>query len=130
MADEQKDRRRPSATERRAAQRTRRPGENPFQTRTAAQRRAERSVITRGGAVTSVDGAAPVVSDRASAAQANTQHLEAERIAYLLEHPTKPVTEAELRAEYGYVLADVRNMFVLAGALVVVLLGLALLLPR
>jgi len=130
VTDEQKDRRRPSATERRAQQRTRRTSDNPFQTRTAAQRRAERSVITRGGAVTSVEGSAPAAIERAAAAKTNTQYLEAERIAYLLEHPTKQVTEAELRADYGYVLADVRNMFMLAGALVVVLLGLALLLPR
>lgn len=130
MAEEKSPGRRPTATERRSSQRSRRPGENPFQTRTAAQRRAERSVVTRGGTVTNAAPLQPRDSAQKPAAAADSTHLTGEQIAYLLEHPTKQVTEAELKAEYGYVLADVRNMFVLAGGLVVVLLGLALLLPR
>jgi hypothetical protein len=42
-----------------------------------------------------------------------------------LKHPTKFVTEAELREEYGYVLRDVRDMFLLAGGLMVLLVVLA-----
>lgn len=38
-----------------------------------------------------------------------------------LANPTRFVTEAELRAEYGYVIKDLRIMGALAGALIVVL---------
>lgn len=43
----------------------------------------------------------------------------------LLEHPTKTVTEAELHADYGYVLSDLRNMGVLAAVLFIFLIVLA-----
>ena len=43
----------------------------------------------------------------------------------LLTKPTKFVSEEELRSEYGYVVADIRNMFLLAGALMVLLVILA-----
>ncbi len=49
-----------------------------------------------------------------------------ERVKYLLEHPTRIVTEPELRAEYGHVLFDLRNM----GLLAVVLIGLLVILSR
>jgi hypothetical protein len=39
------------------------------------------------------------------------------------------VSEAELRQQYGYVLRDIRSMFVLAGVLIVLMLALMLLLP-
>jgi len=43
----------------------------------------------------------------------------------LLARPTKFVSEEELKEEYGYVVADVRNMFILAAALFVLLVVLA-----
>ena len=46
-------------------------------------------------------------------------------VANMLLHPTQIVTEAQLREEYGYVLADLRSMFLLAAGLLVVLVALA-----
>lgn len=48
-------------------------------------------------------------------------------IARLLANPTKEVTEADLRKQYSYVLADLRNMGILAAILFGVLIGLGLL---
>ncbi len=42
-----------------------------------------------------------------------------------LDHPTRIVTEAELRQEYGYVLQDLRSMGILAAVLVVLLVLIA-----
>lgn len=42
-----------------------------------------------------------------------------------LDHPTRIVTEAELRQEYGYVLQDLRSMGILAAVLAVVLVLIA-----
>jgi hypothetical protein len=49
-------------------------------------------------------------------------------VANMLLHPTKFVSEAELHQEYGYVIADLRSMFLLAAALLVVLVALAFIL--
>ncbi|MGQ9908786.1 MAG: hypothetical protein ACUVS2_08125 [Candidatus Flexifilum sp.] len=123
--------RRQSASERRAARRTGRPTVNPYATRTAAQRRAERAVISRSGQVSTLTSAAPAPRPQpAERDRAKQAQLDAERVAYLLEHPTKTVTPEELKAEYGYVIADLRNMFLLAGALVILLVALAVVLPR
>lgn len=56
--------------------------------------------------------------------------LTSEDISELLANPTKTVTEAELRAQYGFVLRDLRNMGMLAGASFVFLIVLAVLLPH
>jgi hypothetical protein len=42
-----------------------------------------------------------------------------------LAHPTKFPTEEELHATYGFVLRDLRNMFILAAVLLVVLIIMA-----
>lgn len=42
-----------------------------------------------------------------------------------LAHPTKYVSEEQLQEEYGYVVMDIRNMGILAGGLMVVLVLLA-----
>jgi len=49
-------------------------------------------------------------------------------VADLLMNPTKDVTEEELHQDYAYVLQDLRNMGVLAAALLVLLVVLAQLL--
>lgn len=123
--------RRQSASERRAARRTGRPSVNPYMTRTAAQRRAERAVISRSGQVSTLNppGSAPRTQP-GEVNRAREAQLDAERIARLLENPTKTVTPEALRAEYGHVIADLRSMFLLAGGLVVVLVVLAIVLPR
>lgn len=102
-------------------------------TRTAAQRRAERSVVSRSGQVAPLPSSGDVYRTRAEHTETNrakAAHLDAERIANLLENPTKIVTTEQLRAEYGYVVADIRSMFLLAGGLVIVLIVLAFVLPR
>lgn len=46
-------------------------------------------------------------------------------IAEMLAHPTRQVSEEELHEQYGYVIADLRNMGVLAAVLFVVLIVIA-----
>jgi hypothetical protein len=53
-----------------------------------------------------------------------------EIVADILAHPTKVVTEDELRSQYGFVIADLRNMGLLALGLMVALVVLAQILPR
>jgi hypothetical protein len=48
-----------------------------------------------------------------------------DKVKYLLENPTKTVTEAELRKEYFHVLIDLRNMGLLAAVLIGILVLLA-----
>lgn len=100
----------------RRAQKAKQASLNPFGTVSAAQRRAERRTTTRssGSTVRSSDSAV----------------LSSEKVAELLENPTKIVTEAELRQQYSYVERDLRNMGVLALGLVVFLVLLATFLPR
>ena len=52
--------------------------------------------------------------------------LDAEYVAELLRNPTKVVTEDDLRADYGFVIRDLRNMGILAAALFVALIIAAL----
>jgi hypothetical protein len=51
--------------------------------------------------------------------------IDSKRIQEMLAHPTKFVTEQELREEYGYVLNDLKSMGALAAVLAVVLVLLA-----
>jgi len=51
-------------------------------------------------------------------------------VAYLLANPTKVVTEEELHAQYGFVLADLGSMGILAAASFAILLVLAFILPK
>lgn len=52
--------------------------------------------------------------------------LEAEYVADVLANPSKIVTEAELRADYGFVIKDLRNMGMLAAGLFVALVIVSL----
>ncbi len=54
--------------------------------------------------------------------------LDAEYVAELLANPTKVVTEDDLRADYGFVIRDLRNMGILAGLLFAALIIVSLLL--
>ena len=47
--------------------------------------------------------------------------LDAEYVAELLANPTKVVTEDDLRADYGFVINDLRNMGILAACLFIAL---------
>lgn len=48
-----------------------------------------------------------------------------DKVKYMLDNPTKIVTEAELRKEYFHVLIDLRNMGLLAAVLIGMLVILA-----
>lgn len=54
--------------------------------------------------------------------------LDAEYVAELLANPTKVVTEVDLRADYGFVIKDLRNMGILAACLFIALIIAALVL--
>lgn len=54
----------------------------------------------------------------------------AETVADLLENPTLTVSEAQLRAEYSYVIADIRSMALLSAGLIAALIVLAQVLPK
>ena len=54
--------------------------------------------------------------------------VDADYVAELLANPTKVVTEDDLRADYGFVIRDLRNMGILAAALFVALICASLIL--
>lgn len=87
-----------------------------FGARSARERRAERSVRSGGG----------------TSARRERRHdgLSQQVVTQLLANPTKVVTEADLHKEYGYVIADLRSMGILAAALIVALVALAQVLPK
>ncbi|GEM_PF-1341294 len=51
-------------------------------------------------------------------------------VAQLLHNPTRLVSESTLRAQYGYVVNDVRSMAILSAGLFALLIALALILPN
>ncbi len=102
---------RQSATERRAKKTS-----NPFMTTSASQRRTQKRLV-EGKAPAATDGSLPA-------------NISQEQVAYLLEHPTREVPTEELQKEYGFVLTDIRNMFLVAGGLILLEIILALVLPR
>jgi hypothetical protein len=51
--------------------------------------------------------------------------LDTEIVKNRLLHPTRMVSEAELREEYGYVIADLRTIAIIAVAMVVLMVVLA-----
>ena len=54
--------------------------------------------------------------------------LDGEYVADLLANPTKVVTEDDLRADYGFVIRDLRNMGILAAGLFIALVIVSLVL--
>jgi len=54
--------------------------------------------------------------------------LDADYVAELLANPTKVVSEDDLRADYGFVIRDLRNMGILAAALFITLVIVSLVL--
>lgn len=93
---------------------------NPFRTVPASQRRAiartrDRQRRPRGSQL--------------AGSRTREAELDAETISDLLANPTIVVTEEQLKAEYGFVAADIRNMFLVAGGLMIALVVLAFVLP-
>ncbi len=98
---------------------------NPYKTTTAAERRVQREGQDERG------GDDEWRQRRQSERRANNERtMPQSLIEQLLHNPTKTVTEAELRTQYSHVITDVRNMAVLAGGLIMVLVVLAFILPR
>lgn len=74
-------------------------------------------------------------SDSASAAQRPSRQRRRKELAYeemtneevieRLANPTKVVSQEELKRDYGYVIADLRSMAILAGVLFVALIVIA-----
>lgn len=94
---------------------------NPYRTVAASQRRAvartrDRDRRARGSQL--------------AGARSREAALDAETISELLDNPTVFVTQDQLKAEYGYVMADLRQMFLLAGGLMIALVVLATVLPH
>lgn len=52
------------------------------------------------------------------------ENMAAAVVADLLAHPTKTVSEDELRTQYSYVMSDLRNMGILAAILFAILIAL------
>ncbi len=105
-----------------AAPSTRKPGDRSrasstqrtFTARSARERRAGRA--PSGGS--------------ARRSHSNNEGLSQEVVSDLLRHPTRTVSEGELRKEYGYVLTDLRSMAIVSAGLVVLLVVLAQVLPK
>lgn len=57
----------------------------------------------------------------------NKDELDQETIRHLLAHPTKQVSEEELRRDYSYVLNDIRSMLILTVFMVTLMIVLGLL---
>lgn len=88
------------------------------------ERRADMGVSTTRRRYTAT--AAEMASTPRPYAKRKREELTIEDIDARLNNPDKFVTEEQLRAEYGYVLRDIRSMFILAGALFATLLVLGL----
>lgn len=88
------------------------------------ERRAEMGVTPTRRRYTAT--AAETASTPRPYAKRKRDELSIEDIDLRLNNPDKFVSEAQLRAEYGYVLRDIRSMFILAGALFATLLVLGL----
>lgn len=65
---------------------------------------------------------APARKRKRRADKVSYEEMTHEEVLHLLDNPTKTVSEAELRAQYGYVLHDLRSMFILTLVLFVVMI--------
>lgn len=92
---------------------------NPYRTSSASTRRTVREAH---------EGS--VRAERRERRASKENELTQEKIRELLHNPTRFVSEAELRETYKHVIVDLRNMAVLSAGLLVVLVALALILPR
>ncbi len=113
----------PKAPERPRVTRTasKKPDKNPYRTRSAAQIRAEREARQKRSITSLTDDPRPTPR--------RINVLDNAKVAYLLNNPTRLVTEDDLRRDYTYVIKDLRSMGLLSAALVAVLVALAYLLP-
>jgi hypothetical protein len=93
-------------------------------TRTTAERREARSE-RRASSSAGGSPRRPAAEPMQFSQRRKKEALTPEEIEDLLHNPTKTVSEEQLRAEYGHVVADVRSMGMLAAVLMVLLVVLA-----
>lgn len=103
------------------------PDEPPAETaRPPAPELAPPRTSTRREPLPTAAGSAPAPRKRKRRAEkVSYEEMTYEEVLALLEHPTKTVTEAELRAQYGHVISDLRGMFALAAALFITMIVVA-----
>jgi hypothetical protein len=101
---------RQSASQRRAMKTS-----NPYMITSASQRRTTQRAQSGKGT---------------SAEAIKNKDIDMATIQRMLANPTIEVTTEQLKQEYGYVLRDIRSMFVVAAGLITLLVALALILPR
>lgn len=92
----------------------------------AAARRAARRENRPSS--TGIGSTRPSASAQPKVVQSNRKKREIltqEQIAYQLAHPTKTVSYEEFQRDYAHVVRDIRNMFLLAGALMIAMVILA-----
>ncbi|GAB4332481.1 MAG: hypothetical protein Kow00117_16990 [Phototrophicales bacterium] len=90
-----------------------------------ARRRAERRAAREKTNITSTRASSSTGRTLADRLERQSKTSGNEMIENMLANPTKVVTEAEFRQEYGHVIVDIRNMFALAGVLMVALVIIA-----
>jgi hypothetical protein len=90
-------------------------------TKSVSERRRERTSSSGSGSARRSPNAPVQYSQINKKSDAMTP----ERVQQLLANPTKFVSEDDLRKEYGHVVTDIRNMGILTGVLLVVLVVLA-----
>lgn len=91
----------------------------------AAKRAARRE--NRSGS-TGIGNTRATTPAQAKVVQSNRKKREIltqEQIVYQLAHPTKTVNYEDFKRDYAHVVRDIRNMFVLAGALMIAMVILA-----
>ncbi|MBL8131292.1 MAG: hypothetical protein JNL42_05505 [Anaerolineae bacterium] len=124
-----------------------------YKTRSAASRRAEararaayrgtmpgmegpedapepRIAVRDVGIRVNIDAEQGVIDRDRQSQKKKAAEVEQALIVQLLHNPTKQVPVEALRAQYGYVVVDIRNMAVLAAGLFALLIVLALVLPH
>ncbi|MGQ9889463.1 MAG: hypothetical protein ACUVSX_13370 [Aggregatilineales bacterium] len=103
------------------------PAEPPVETaRPPAPEAAAPRVSARREALPAAASSAPASRKRKRRAEkVNYEEMTYEEVLELLENPTKTVSEAQLRAQYGHVISDLRSMFALAAALFITMIVVA-----
>jgi len=103
---------------------------NPYRTTSAAERRIAQQRIEERELAKTEEGRAKLRDQKRQRRADEIEETPQNVIEEALRHPTKFVTEGELREQYNHVIVDIRSMAVLAAGLIVVLFVLAFVLPR
>jgi hypothetical protein len=91
----------------------------------AAAKRAARRENRPSTGVGTTRASAPVQAKVVQANRKKREIMTQEQIAYQLAHPTKTVSYDDFKRDYKHVVVDIRNMFLLAGILMISMVILA-----